>query len=112
MNNKRFFRIPMSELRVRLPKLRHQIQLNYLSIICTRHGETAAFLLSLHDAAALQIDAQKTEERSLVEFRRTLTEAWEKLQDDTDCIYLTFHNRRVVAFVSDRIVGNLAGGVA
>ena len=112
MSNKRFFRIPMSELRVSLPKLRHKVQFNKCSIVCTRNGETAAFLLSLHDAAVLQIDAQKSEELSLTEFRQTLTEAWEKLQDGTDCIYLTFHNRRVVAFVSDRIAGNLAGGVS
>lgn len=112
MSDKRFDRVPMSELRVRLPKLRHQIQLNYLSIICTRNGETAAFLLSLRDAAELQIDAQRSEERPLTKFRETLTEDWEKLLDSTDCIYLTFHNRRVMAFVSDRIVGNLAGGVA
>jgi len=105
---KRFDRVPMSELRIRLPKLRHQVQFNKCSIVCTRNGEPAAFLLSLHDAAALQIDDKRSEERSLADFRRTLTEAWEKLQDDTDCIYLTFHNRRVVAFVSDRIVGNLA----
>jgi len=109
---KRFDRVPMSELRVSLPKLRHQVQFNKCSIVCTRNGETAAFLLSLHDAAALQIDDKRSEERSLAEFRRTLTEAWEKLQDDTDCIYLTFHNRRVVAFVSDRMIGNLAGGVS
>lgn len=37
-----------------------------------------------------------------LEFRNQLTEAWERLLGGIDCIYLTFHKRRVVAFVSPR----------
>lgn len=105
--NKSFKQIPMSELRVKLPKLRRQVQSGNLRIVCTHYGEVAAFLLPLQDVDALnsedeEISIQKSEEIPLTEFRDQLTEAWERLQGGTDCIYLTFHKRRVVAFVSPR----------
>jgi len=97
---KSFKRIPMSELRIKLPKLRRQIQAGNLRVVCTHYGEIAAFLLPLQD-----VD-QEGEDISLTEFREQLTETWERLLGGTDCIYLTFHKRRVAAFVSTRF--NLA----
>lgn len=77
------------------------------------YGEVAAFLLPLQDVDALnseegEISIQKSEEIPLTEFRDQLTEAWERLQGGTDCIYLTFHKRRVVAFVSPRFTHHLS----
>ncbi|MCY7277201.1 MAG: prevent-host-death family protein [Phormidesmis sp. CAN_BIN44] len=110
--NKSFKQIPMSELRIKLPKLRRQVQLGNLRIVCTHYGEVAAFLLPLQDVDALsseeEISIQKTEEIPLTEFRDQLTEAWERLLGGTDCIYLTFHKRRVVAFVSPRFTSHLS----
>ena len=91
---KNFKRIPMSELRIKLPKLRRQVQSGNLRVVCTHYGEIAAFLLPLQD-----VD-QEGEDISLTEFRDNLTEIWERLLGGADCIYLTFHKRRVVAFVN------------
>jgi hypothetical protein len=112
MNN-RFKQIPMSELRIKLPKLRRQVQSGNLRIVCTHYGEVAAFLLPLQDVDDLNSDEggmsiQKSEEIPLTEFRDQLTESWEKLLGGTDCIYLTFHKRRVVAFVSPRFTHHLS----
>ncbi|MEM7795812.1 MAG: prevent-host-death family protein [Cyanobacteria bacterium P01_C01_bin.118] len=111
--NKRFKQIPMSELRVKLPKLRRQVQSGSLRIVCTHYGEVAAFLLPLQDVEAFNSEEeepsiQTSEEMPLTKFRDQLTEAWEKLLSGTDCIYLTFHKRRVVAFVSTRFTHHLS----
>jgi hypothetical protein len=111
--NKRFKQIPMSELRVKLPKLRRLVQSGNLRIVCTHYGEVAAFLLPLQDVNELYSEEgeaviQESEEIPLTEFRDQLTEAWEKLLSGTDCIYLTFHKRRVVAFVSPRLTHHLS----
>ena len=111
--NKRFKQIPMSELRVKLPKLRRQVQSGNLRIVCTHYGEVAAFLLPLQDVEAInsredEARIQISEDMPLTEFRGQLTEAWERLLGGTDCIYLTFHKRRVVAFVSTRFTHHLS----
>ena len=111
--NKRFKQIPMSELRIKLPKLRRQVQAGNLRIVCTHYGEVAAFLLPLQDVDALnseegETSIQTSEEMPLTEFRDQLTEAWERLLGGVDCIYLTFHKRRVVAFVSTRFTHHLS----
>jgi len=99
---KSFKRVPMAELRIKLSKLRRQVQSGKVRIVCTHYGEIAAFLLPLQDVD----DLQTGEDISLTEFREQLTETWERLLGGTDCIYLTFHKRRVAAFVSTRF--NLA----
>jgi antitoxin (DNA-binding transcriptional repressor) of toxin-antitoxin stability system len=111
--SKSFKQIPMSELRVKLPKLRRQVQSGNLRIVCTHYGEVAAFLLPLQDIDTLNSEEgensfQKSEEIPLTEFRDRLSEAWERLQCGTDCIYLTFHKRRVVAFISPRFINHLS----
>lgn len=103
----------MSELRIKLPKLRRQVQSGNLRIVCTHYGELAAFLLPLADIDDLnsgeeEFGIQISEEMPLTEFREQLTEAWERLLAGTDCIYLTFHKRRVVAFVSSRFTNQLS----
>jgi hypothetical protein len=106
--NKSFKQIPMSELRVKLPKIRQQVQSGNLRIVCTHHHQVAAFLLPLQDidmlnSAECDSSIQKNEEIPLTEFRDQLTESWERLLRGVDCTYLTFHGRRVVAFGSPRL---------
>jgi PHD/YefM family antitoxin component YafN of YafNO toxin-antitoxin module len=110
--NKQFKQIPMSELRVKLPKLRRLVQSGSLRVVCTHYGEVAAFLLPLQDIddfnSEEDINTRKVEEISLTEFRDRLTESWESLLAGTDYIYLTFHQRRVVVFVSPRFTPYLS----
>jgi hypothetical protein len=109
--NKSFKQIPMSELRAKLPKLRRLVQSDNLRIVCTHYGEVVAFLLPLQDIDALNSEegepsVQNIEEISFTEFQPT--ESWERLSSGMDCIYLTFHKRRVVAFVSPRFMPYLS----
>jgi hypothetical protein len=104
---KNFKQIPMSELRVRLPRLRRLVQSGNLRIVCTHYGEVTAFLLPLKDIEDLILHGEdctlkNTEEMPLTDFREKLAEASEKLLGGIDCIYLTFHKRKVVAFLSPR----------
>ncbi|MEM9089103.1 MAG: prevent-host-death family protein [Cyanobacteria bacterium P01_F01_bin.53] len=109
--SKSFKQVPMSELRVKLPKLRRQVQSGRMRVVCTHYGEIAAFLLPLQDIedinASEDAGIQHTEEMPLTEFRENLTESWEKLISELDCIYLTFHRRKVVAVVSPRFTNRL-----
>ncbi len=95
-----FKQIPMSEMRVKLPKLRRLVQLGKQRIVVTYYGEIIGFLLPIDDLANDQIPITASEEMPLTKFRDQMTEAWEVLQSGIDCIYLTFHNRRVLVFLS------------
>jgi hypothetical protein len=111
--NTRFTQIPMSELRVKLPRLRRLVQSGNLRIVCTHYGDVVGFLLPLKDvdelsSGEIEMSIQKSEEIPLTEFRDQLNESWEKLMGGTDCIYLTFHKRRVVAFISPRFTNHLS----
>jgi len=111
--DKNFKQIPMTELRVKIPKLRRQVQLGNLRIVSTHYGEIAAFMLPLSDVIDVVDEegdsiVKRWEEMPLTKFRDQLTYAWETLQSGVDCIYLTFHNRRVVAFVSPRLTRYLS----
>ena len=111
--DKSFKQIPMTELRVKIPKLRRQVQLGNLRIVSTHYGEIAALMLPLSDVIDVVDEegnpiVKKWEEMPLTKFRDQLTYAWELLQSGVDCIYLTFHNRRVVAFVSPRLTRYLS----
>jgi hypothetical protein len=98
-----FKQIPMSEMRVKLPKLRRLVQLGKQRIVVTYYGEIIGFLLPIDDLANDQIPITASEEMPLTKFRDRMTEAWELLQSGIDCIYLTFHNRRVLAFLSPKL---------
>jgi hypothetical protein len=78
-------------------------------IAATHYGKVVGFLVPLKDVAEFE-DAgwiNTSEEKSLSEFRSQLTECWEKLQLELDCIYLTYHTRRAAAFVSPRLAPHL-----
>lgn len=104
-----FKQLPLSELRASLPKFKRQVQLGMKRIAATYYGEVVGFLVPLKDIAGLEEDGwiTKTEEMSLTDFRAGMTECWERLQVEVDCIYLTFHTRRAAAFVSPRLMAHL-----
>lgn len=104
-----FKQLPLSELRASLPKFKRQVQLGMKRIAATYYGQVVGFLVPLKDVAGLEEEGwiTKTEEMSLTDFRAEMTECWERLQVEVDCIYLTFHTRRAAAFVSPRLIAHL-----
>lgn len=104
-----FKQLPLSDLRESLPKFKRQVQLGMKRIAATYYGQVVAFLVPLKDLEEAEKDGviNKTEEMSLSDFRLRMTESWERLQVDIDCIYVTYHTRRAVAFVSPRFANYL-----
>lgn len=105
-----FKQLPLSELRAHLPKFKRQVQLGMKRIAATYYGEVVGFLVPLRDVADLEEKGliNTTEEMSLTDFRAQMTECWERLQVEVDCIYLTFHTRRAAVFVSPRLMAYLS----
>ena len=101
--DKHFKQIPVSKLRVKLPKLRQQVQLGNLRLVCTYYGEVLGFLLPLQDIEALNKELiGKYGEMPLTKFCDQLTKTSPKLLSSTDCIYVTYRTRRIMAFLSPR----------
>lgn len=104
-----FRQIPISELRPRLAKLKRKIQIGQLRLVVTCYGEIVGFLVPMGDVAPEKgFQAVRIEEMPLTKFRDQIHEAWEQLQAGVDCIYLTFHTRPVVAFVSAHLAVHLS----
>ncbi len=105
-----FKQLPLSELRVSLPKFKRQVQLGMKRIAATYYGQVVGFLVPLKDLEEAEKDdaIKKTQEMSLSDFRSHMTECWEDLQVNVDCIYVTYHTRRAVAFVSPRLANYLS----
>lgn len=78
-------------------------------IAATYYGQVVGFLVPLKDVAGFEEEGwiEKFDEMSLSDFRAQMTECWEKLQIEVDCIYLTYHTRRAAAFVSPRLMPHL-----
>ncbi len=102
--SKNFKVIPISELRIKLTKIKRQVQLGHQRIVITCYGEVVGFLLPLKDLIPENgIPIEQNIEMPLTQFREKLTEAGELVGENVDCIYLTFHNRRIIAFLSSRL---------
>lgn len=102
--SKSFTLIPISEIRVKLTKLKRQVQFGHKRIVITCYGEAVGFLLPLDDLSPEKgLPIKRTEEMPLTKFREQLTETKELLESGIDCVYLTFHTRRVIVFVSCRL---------
>jgi hypothetical protein len=114
MTTSTFKQLPLSDLRTSLPKFKRQVQLGMKRIAATYYGQVVGFLVPLKDIAPLEAEGliEQTEEMSLSDFRTQMTECWERLQLDVDCIYLTYHTRKAAAFVSPRFVPYLPIPVA
>ena len=104
MVDKNFKAIPISELRVKLTKLKRPVQLGRQRLVVTCYGELVGFLLPLSDVSPENgIPINCWREMPLTQFREQLTEVMELVESEVDCIYLTFHTRRIIAFVSRRL---------
>lgn len=95
----------IAELRAGMAKFKRQVQAGQKRIIVASHGRIVGFLLPITDFEGDSlIPVENTEEISVSEFRNSISNAWDSLQSDIDCFYLTFHKRRVMAFLSPRLV--------
>ena len=104
-----FKQLPVSDLRAGLPKFKRQVQLGMKRIAATHYGQVVGYLVPLKDVEEIEENGwiKTSEEISLSDFRAKLNECWEKLQFETDCIYLTYHTRKAAAFVSPRLAAHL-----
>lgn len=95
----------MTELRASLPKFKRQVQLGLKRIAATYYGDPVGFLVPIEDIESLNF--KTTEDISLTLFRSELTIFWERLQVDLDCVFITYHSRRTMGFVSPRFISDL-----
>lgn len=100
-----FKQVPASELRAILPKIKRQVQLGKKKIAVSYYGEIVGFLVPLADLErAIEGSAiVVSKDVSLMDFRKDLTSHWESVQSSVDCVYLTYHGRRIAAFVGPNL---------
>lgn len=97
--------VPLTDIRNDLPKFRRMVQLGKQVVIPTFYGDIVGLFVNLSSAETLSI--HNFEEISITKFRANATQYWEILQIQIDCIYLTSHSRRVMAFVSPKYITEL-----
>ena len=98
----------IAELRASIAKLKRQVQMGQKRLIVASHGRVVGFLLPLKDLEGENsIPIEHSKEMPISEFRNRISQAWDSLQSDVDCLYLTFHKRRVIAFVSPSLASYL-----
>jgi len=99
-----YTQMPVTSLRVRLPKIRHRIQMGISRIVCTSYGKILGFLVPIKD---IPWDPDLTRQSiGLTDFRDNLTDSFNVL-DATDILVLTFHSRSVIAVLSPRLATTL-----
>jgi hypothetical protein len=104
MDANEFRYIPISELRPRLAKLRPFIQMGKLRLGVTCYGGIVGYLIPLSDINQAELPEDTvTQEMPLTQFRDAIHEARDSMIVGTDCIYLTFHSRPILAFVHSRL---------
>jgi hypothetical protein len=103
--NHNFKQIPLSEIGAQLPALRRPVQLGKLRNVLTHYGEVLGFLLPLEDVEKESIEIANCEEISFRQLRSRLSELWHW---EGDCIFLTVHTRRVLAFLSPKFKAHLS----
>jgi hypothetical protein len=93
--------VTLSELRKRLPEFRRKVQRGE-TLAVEYYKSVVGYLLPISIAETLEISA--SEDMRLIDFRDGMNQAWERVdQEVIDCIWLTYHDRRVMAFVSTRL---------
>ncbi|MBD2119305.1 prevent-host-death family protein [Trichocoleus sp. FACHB-262] len=92
--------VPLSRLRQSLSRYRRQVQGGDV-IPVDYYKDRIGYLVPVAIATALQLSAEQ--EMGLIDFRDKLNSAWESLEAGVDCIWLTYHGERRLAFVSTRI---------
>jgi hypothetical protein len=97
--------VSMTEVRVLLPRLRKRVQLGGLVVLPTYYTDVVGVIINMPLSKTLNIGS--SEEVAITKFREKATEYWEKLQSEIDCVYLTSHSRKVMAFVSPKFISEL-----
>jgi hypothetical protein len=92
--------VPLSKLRQGLSRYRRQVQGGEV-VPVDYYKDRIGYLIPLTIAETLQFSSER--ELSLIEFRDDLNSAWESIDSGTDCIWLTYHGERRIAFVSTRV---------
>jgi hypothetical protein len=92
--------VPLSKLRQGLSKYRRQVQGGEI-IPVDYYKDRIGYLVPMAIAESLVCLSQK--DMGLIEFRENLNSAWESLEGGVDCIWLSYHGERRMAFVSARI---------
>jgi hypothetical protein len=92
--------VPLSRLRQSLSRYRRQVQGGDV-IPVDYYKDRIGYLVPVAIASSLQLSAEQ--EMGLIDFRDKLNSAWESLEAGVDCIWLTYHGERRLAFVSTRI---------
>lgn len=92
--------VPLSRLRQSLSRYRRQVQGGEV-VPVDYYKDRIGYLVPVAIATALQLSAEQ--EMGLIDFRDKLNSAWESLEAGVDCIWLTYHGERRLAFVSTRV---------
>jgi antitoxin (DNA-binding transcriptional repressor) of toxin-antitoxin stability system len=100
--------VNIAELRASIAKFKRQVQTGKKRLVVVSHGRVVGFLIPLEDLSVNNpIPIEQSQEISVSEFRNHISQSWDALQSDVDCFYLTFHKRRIIAFLSPRLMGYL-----
>lgn len=98
----------IAELRAGMAKFKRQIQSGQKRLIVASHGRVVGFLLPMQDLEGEHpVPVEHTRDMSISEFRNCISQAWDLLQSEIDCFYLTFHKRRVLVFLSPKLASHL-----
>jgi hypothetical protein len=92
--------VPLSKLRQNLSRYRRQVQGGEIVPI-DYYKDRIGYLIPIKIAATLKFSSEQ--EMGLIDFRENLNSAWESLESGVDCIWLTYHGGRRLAFVAARV---------
>lgn len=98
--------VPLSKLRQKLSKYRRQVQAGEILPV-DYYKDRIGYLVSVSIAEGLTLKSEQ--ETGLIDFRDNLNSAWESLESGVDCIWLTYHGERRLAFVSKRVFSSPQG---
>jgi antitoxin (DNA-binding transcriptional repressor) of toxin-antitoxin stability system len=93
--------IALSDLRGQMSVCRRRVQRGEV-IAVTYFGGVVGYLVPLPQLEAVQIESSL--DKALSEFRDNINQSWEKIDSGkVDCLWLTYHDRRVMGFVAVRV---------
>lgn len=102
--------VTLSELRSQLLQYRRQVQQGQRFRV-EYYAHPIAWLVPVKDAEALNVDASRTKEMGIVDFRANMNEAWESLDSGQfDVIWLMYHDTPKMALVKLEVWEAVNGG--
>ena len=94
-------RVSVVDLRSKTLKLRRRVQFNGETLPVYYYEDVIGYLMPIDKAKEFKISSDATVK--ITEFRTDITQWWERLQTDLDCVWLEYHDRLAMAFVSPKI---------